>query len=174
MASRREFMCKGLAAAVLPVVAAAKRVIPAQAVTSTPFYKVIFDRRFSASRAFAVRAQQLGAPVHAIEGDITALWYHHLHARWKMGPVAMAGLTLNGALFCLDILARDHGMRTVFRREYRHSGGGGMANLVLRIAEHALEVPPPVAPVPHLARSEGVPESLVSWVIIPAGARLVQ
>jgi hypothetical protein len=138
-----------------------------------PLGSVIFDGRFSASRAFANRVEQLGAPVLAIEGDITTLWRHNLSERWRIAPIAMAGLTLNGALFCLDMLARNYGMRVVFRREYEQRVDGiEVANVVTRVAERALEVRPQLVAVPHLARPEGNPEPLVSWVIIPAGARI--
>jgi hypothetical protein len=94
-----------------------------------------------------------------MEGDITALWYHDLYARLRTGPIAMAGLTLNGALFCLDVLARNHGMRVVFRQEHtQRLDGVEVANLVTAVARQALEVRPPIVAVLHLARPEGDPE----------------
>jgi len=126
MASRREFLQTGFVASIFPIVASADHFTPARVTTPVSLYKVIFDTRFAASRAFARRGEQLGAAVQGIEGDVTALWYHDLHARWSAGPVAMAGLTLNGALFCLDILARNHGMRVVYRREHKYRAGGSV------------------------------------------------
>ena len=96
-------------AAALPWVAAAELERPL--VATSPLYKVIFDERFPASVAFANQAQRQGLPVHAIRGDITSLWFHDLDLRWKQGPAAIAGLTDPNALFCLDLLARDKGMR---------------------------------------------------------------
>lgn len=174
MASRRDFLRAGLAVSIAPTLASAAQMDPAPVATLASPATVIFDRRFSASRAFASRIEQRGTPVNAIEGDITALWYHDLYARWKAGPIAMAGLTLNGALFCLDTLARNHGMRVVFRNEHKQtSDGHEIADLVTHVARHAFQTRPPVIAVPHFGRPEGDPEPLVSWVIVPAGARIV-
>jgi hypothetical protein len=84
----------------------------------TRLYKVIFDERFPASVAFADQVRREGLPVHGIRGDITALWFHDLDLRWKQGPAAIAGLTDANALFCLDLLARDKGMRVQARTEW--------------------------------------------------------
>jgi hypothetical protein len=78
---------------------------------------VIFDKRFPASVAFGEKWKAGGAPVHGIRGDITDLWFHDLDAQWKKQPVAIAGLTAHGPLFCLERLAWDHGMRVVSRVE---------------------------------------------------------
>jgi hypothetical protein len=91
-----------------------------------PLYKVIFDQRFPASRDFADEAQTLGLPVHGIEGDITDVWFHDLSLRWKQEPVAIAGLTAHGPLFCLERLAWDHRMRVVFRGRHSVSPDGSL------------------------------------------------
>lgn len=57
------------------------------------------------SREFAAEARSLGLPVHAIEGDITDVWFHDFSLRRKQEPVAIAGLTAHGPLFCLERLA---------------------------------------------------------------------
>jgi hypothetical protein len=115
MASRREFLQAGIAASLLPATAAA------DTVSKTPapqvYYKVIFDERFPASVAFGEEWRARGAAVHAIRGDITDLWFHDLDIQWKKRPVAIAGLTAHGPLFCLERLAWDHGMRVVSRVE---------------------------------------------------------
>ncbi len=80
-------------------------------------YKVIFDERFPASVAFGEVWSSRGAPVHAIRGDITDLWFQDLDPHWKKQPVAIAGLTAHGPLFCLEQLAWNHGMRVAFRIE---------------------------------------------------------
>lgn len=134
MASRREFLQAGIAASLLPLsmgtsfkpaVSAAGDERPA-----TPFYKVIFDRRFPASVAFANEMKRLGGPSHGINGDITDLWFHDLDVRWKKGPAAIAGLTAHGPFFCLERLAWDHGMRVVFRGEHTRLADGGMEHVL--------------------------------------------
>ncbi len=118
MASRRGFIQAGIAASVLPMIVSAREISRQPLFGAQSFYKVIFDRRFPASVAFAREMKQLGATVHAIDGDITDLWFHDLHAAWTKQPVAIAGLTAHGPLFCLERLAWDHGMRVTFRAEH--------------------------------------------------------
>jgi hypothetical protein len=115
MSTRRQFLQCGVVAASLPFIAAAG--IERKLLT-TPLYKVIFDERFPASVAFADQVKREGLPVHCIRGDITSLWFHDLDLRWKQGPAAIAGLTDSNALFCLDLLARDKGMRVEARTEW--------------------------------------------------------
>jgi hypothetical protein len=112
MASRREFLQASIAASLLPAVVSAKAADP-----DDSFYKVIFDERFPASVAFGHEWKARGAAVHAIRGDITDLWFHDLDRQWKKQPVAIAGLTAHGPLFCLERLAWDHGMRVISRVE---------------------------------------------------------
>jgi len=118
MASRREFIQAGFAATVLPMVVSAREVSRQPLFQAQSFYKVVFDQRFPASVAFARELNQLGAPIHAIDGDITDLWFHELHAVWKKQPVGIAGMTAHGPLFCLERLGWDYGMRVVFRAEH--------------------------------------------------------
>ena len=137
MASRREFLQMGVAALALPISARAA-LSPAPSLMendpgATPLYKVAFDERFPSSRAFAEEAKRLGVSVHGIKGDMTDLWYHDLYARWKEGPVAIAGLTAHGPIFCLERLAWDQRMRVVFRADHRYRADGSI--------EHALSGP---------------------------------
>jgi hypothetical protein len=131
MTNRRELLQIGLAASALPfagdVLAAAVR--PADA---TPLYKVLYDARFAAGVEFGCRAAANGHPVAEILGDMTRVWYDDLYHRWRQGPVAIAGLTARGALFCLEQLAWAERMRVVFRVEHV-AGAAGVA--------HEIEVP---------------------------------
>lgn len=129
MASRREFLQAGIAASVLPLAATGSSIAPvkreSQRENHANFYKVIFDERFPASVAYGDEWKLRGASVHAIHGDITDLWFHDLDHQWKKQPVAIAGLTGHGPLFCLERLAWDHGMRVVSRIEQgAHDGDG--------------------------------------------------
>jgi hypothetical protein len=137
MRSRREFLQIGVAALALPISAraamASEPFAAAGGPTPVPLYKVIFDERFAASRAFGSEAKRLGLPVHAIKGDITDLWFNDLYARWKQSPAAIAGLTAHGAIFCLERLAWDQRMRVVFRADHTNGSGGSI--------EHALSGP---------------------------------
>jgi hypothetical protein len=126
MASRREFIQAGIAASVLPLAVAGSSIAHSRRENQANFYKVIFDERFPASAAYGDDWRARGAAVHAIQGDITDLWFHDLDHRWKKeGPAAIAGLTAHGALFCLERLAWDHGMRVVSRIEQSAHDGDG-------------------------------------------------
>lgn len=93
-----------------------------QALDHSSLYKVLFDQRFAASRDFGHEARMHGHAVQGFNGDITNVWYRDLHPRWKQGPAAIAGLTAHGALFCLERLAWDVGMRVTHRAELRYEG----------------------------------------------------
>ncbi len=122
MTSRREFLQIGLmGAALVPVATVGGRRLRPEATfdgpaAPAPLYKMIFDERFPASVAFAQDASRRGIPVHGIRGDITALWYHDLYFQWKDYPAPLAGMTTNESLFCLEMLARDAGLRVTARR----------------------------------------------------------
>ncbi len=81
------------------------------------FYKIIYDSRFPVSVRFAGQARQSGIPLAAITGDITHLWYDDLYHHWKSGGRPIAGLIAAPSLFCLDLLARDQGLRVVHRED---------------------------------------------------------
>jgi predicted methyltransferase len=126
MISRRQILQSGLAATSLPLVAglsfAPLASAQARALEHPALYKVLFDQRFAASREFGREALWQGQSVQAFNGDITNVWYHDLHPRWKHGPAAIAGFTAHGALFCLERLAWDVGMRVTHRAEQRFEG----------------------------------------------------
>ena len=121
MTNRREFLQIGITASAWPLASGAVRAAVAESSESScvPLYKVIYDQRLAASREFANRSRQLGLATHAIEGDMTKFWYDDLYHQWKQGPMAIAGLTTHGPLFCFEQLARDFGVRVVFRAEHR-------------------------------------------------------
>ena len=77
----------------------------------------IFDHRFAAGRQFASSSEASGIAIRPIANDVTSLWYSELHPLWKQQPVAIAGLTTYGPLFCLERLAWDHGMRVLHREQ---------------------------------------------------------
>jgi hypothetical protein len=123
MASRRTFLKLGVAGA-LGASFAAPYGRPVDAAAAS-VYKFIYDERFP--EAVAV-ARGLGARtkvgIHAIRGDVTWLWYHDLYHQWgpaKAGHDAdqhlLAGITTPESLFCLEMLARDAGLRVAERYE---------------------------------------------------------
>lgn len=108
-ASRRMFLKSGLGAC-----AASAVLGPASGdAAAAAYYKVVFDERFEGPRAFAAGAARRGMATVAIRGDVTRLFFDDLDLRWKQGPVCLAGYTTPASLFCLELLARDRGMRLV-------------------------------------------------------------
>jgi hypothetical protein len=141
--SRRKILQRGIAATTLPLVAGwvPSQTASARALEHNALYKVLIDSRFSAARAFGREARWGGEVVHEFQGDITSVWYEDLHPRWKKSPAAIAGLTAHGALFCLERLSWDVGMRVVHRTEHLPEGPGA------------------------------APETLYSWLIAPVARR---
>jgi hypothetical protein len=135
MTSRREFLQIGIAASTLPLASQAARaagigdLVATAHAGSLPLYKVVYDTRFPESVAFGRRAAALGAQVHAIDGDMTRLWFDDIYHRWQQAPVAIAGLTAHGSLFCFERLAWDQGLRVVFRAEHGAKTSGSLMHV---------------------------------------------
>jgi len=126
----------GIAASAWPLAGQGARATGSGEIAGTPgsepvpLYKVIYDTRFPESVAFGRRAAALGAPVHAIDGDMTRLWFDDIYHRWKKAPVAIAGLTAHGPLFCFERLAWDQGLRVVLRVEHGDDTSGVVKHVV--------------------------------------------
>lgn len=198
MTSRRDLLQIGIAASAWPLATRAARAggfdrvdgAAADSMRSLPLYKVVYDTRFAPSVAFGRRAASLGAAVHAIQGDMTRLWFDDIYHRWKESPAAIAGLTAQGPLFCFERLAWDQGLRVVFRTEHgptQHllSGPESLlieARSVLANADWAAEMATVVTRCPSGGAEIGseavgctrgsivspADEPLYSWVIAPA------
>jgi hypothetical protein len=112
MANRREVIQGAAAAALLaklaPALGAGRLRIPG----------VVCDERLAASVDFAHELQRQGSLVHVFAGDVTNLWSDTLHYEWQRNPVALAGLTTHGPLFCLERLGWDYGLRLTYRAEH--------------------------------------------------------
>ena len=121
-ATRREFLQAGMAASLLPF-AVASSSGGAAAASEPVLYRVLFDIRFPDSVAYGREAERRGHETVGFAGDITDFWYHDLSLRWRRGPAAIAGMTTQGPLFCLERWAWDHGLRVVARAEHVPAGG---------------------------------------------------
>jgi hypothetical protein len=82
------------------------------------FHRAIFDERFAECREFAAELNSLGIRTSAICGDVATLWYGDLKAHLSENRLPIAGSTDRAALFCLEELARDVGMRVIFRADH--------------------------------------------------------
>ena len=162
--NRREILQGGIAATTLSIVGGAGWTPSSVSGDARPqplrIYKVIFDQRVAEAREFGREMLQLGLAVQPIDGDMTNLWYDDLYPRWRQSPVAIAGLTAHGPLFCLERLAWDFGMRVVLRTDHRRAAKGsfgraltGQVSLLQAAAGAGL--------------ADDEPDALVSWVIAP-------
>jgi hypothetical protein len=153
MINRRDFILTGTFAA-LPFTACGARPVglpgAKAAEPAAPIYTMVYDERFADSVAFAGEARRLGLRATGIHGDVTALWYDDLYHRWRQGPAAIAGLTTANALFCLETLGNDVGLRRVLKAEHR--GQPGRLDI-----EHRLEGPA------ALLRSHALEDSGPLW-----------
>jgi hypothetical protein len=149
--SRRTFLKFGLGACT-----AGAMILPASSQARVvSYYKAVFDERFGYPCAFAAGAAERGIPTVAIRGDITNLFFDDLDLRWKQGPVPLAGYTTPASLFCLDLLARDRGMRV------KHCVTKPGLEAALGVLDGAL----PRQCTTHLPSSDS--SVLVFWIIAP-------
>lgn len=193
MANRREFIQACIAASAVPA-STALTWHPAVARASSPiFFRTIFDERFPESVAFGEEADRLGETARTIKGDITQLWFNEIDVQWRKEPVAIAGLTTLGPLFCLERWGWDAGLRVVFRVEHSvvqgrfqhkfsgppnvqaeaesHVSGPDWAIRMARFAitcSHDMCTPSEISFSGHAgALSTSEDEALISWVIAP-------
>lgn len=114
MLSRRDFLKTGLLTS--GALLAPQPVLATSATVARQVIELaVFDSRYGAGRDFASAARQMGLLTLGFEGDITGLWYHDLYHRWGKPSAAITGLTGEGALFCLEHLAWDAGLRVTER-----------------------------------------------------------
>ena len=75
----------------------------------------LVDRSRSGSAAFAAAARARGLGILEFTVDVASIWMRELEPRLRLGPIAIAGYTSAATWFCLDLLSRDFGARTVQR-----------------------------------------------------------
>lgn len=83
---------------------------------------IVYDKRYAEAIAFAAECRSLGASVHPIEGQVHDVWQEHLYQSWRESKTPVAGLTDFRALFLLQMMARDAGMRPVLRAHHYVDG----------------------------------------------------
>jgi hypothetical protein len=123
MTNRREAVQACLLGAAAPLAA----VSGSGAAAEPAIWRAVYDERFEPGRTFVRDAAARGWTARAIRGDVTELWYRELEPQWRQGPAAIAGVTTADALFCLEMLARDRGLRLAARSELE---GGLVAWLI--------------------------------------------
>lgn len=99
---------------------------------------VLADARHVEARALGACLNHCAGAVRTLsDGDVTALWLRELGPAWQRAPQAVAGLTERPALFCLEQLAQDCGLRVVFHAEHVIAPGAAVQHSLLRGGEEA-------------------------------------
>jgi hypothetical protein len=123
MLSRRAFVGAGAALAAF-VTFPLRALKPSYGAHDAFPLRVIFDCTFHAGLAFGVAAERSGAHVAAVGADLGSYWMSTLEPLLKRGPLTLAGLTAGAPLFCLEVLCRNYGLRTVYRIEHLPAADG--------------------------------------------------
>jgi hypothetical protein len=76
---------------------------------------VLVDRSLAGSAELAAAARARGLETFEFTVDVAALWMRELEPRLRAGPIAIEGYTSASTWFCLDLMARDFGARTLER-----------------------------------------------------------
>lgn len=152
MPNRRQFLQAGISALLLPLLW--RKFFAASAPKA--FDQVVFDQRYLNARVFAERARLAGLECAAIRGDVTNLYFRDLALRWNRGPSTIAGLSTIASLFCLELLARDRGMRLVYSADVLDSKP--IPDIPFNLADHK-------SPAISIVGEDC--ERLIVWVIAP-------
>jgi hypothetical protein len=116
--NRREFVLAGTTSLWAgPLLAGAHAQASVAGTSQIPLdaYRILYDRRFAASRTFGAQIARRGGAARAIEGDVTELWLDDLAPRWSLGGGVVAGMTTRRTLLCLEHLAWDHRLHVTMR-----------------------------------------------------------
>jgi hypothetical protein len=201
MTTRRTVIQAGamIAAAATPVLSLSAFTAPeGQAAPSGPalqYYRVAYDGRIAGAASFGAAARSLGACVHDIDGNMTALWYHELQPRWQHSPAAVAGMTRFSALLGLQMMASAAGLRVIYRGNHHlespatvhglfgsaavlsgrtalPSAAGAwpaeVAGIVMSWPRTALAIDRAHSNILDADRRAVGPDALVSWILAPA------
>jgi len=124
VANRREFIQCGLAVSAMSL--AGGLALPGRggAASSAPKLELfLFDDRFAEAREIAGAVAADGAALRGFSGDLTELWRDELDPRWRAAPMILGGVTTAHALFVLETLAADRGMRVARRTDVTELAG---------------------------------------------------
>jgi hypothetical protein len=117
--SRRRFLQAGAAASTVPL--AARAGLAAAPILEPPAACIV-EAGCSEALEFGAHFRRNGVALHEIRDDVTPVWYRHLDQRWRARPLIVAGLTRRPALFCLEQLAWQHGMRVMHHAVHQADG----------------------------------------------------
>jgi hypothetical protein len=140
MSSRREFIQSAgvCALAALPAGAlaalppGARAALAADAPDRRPasLFNVVFDQTNADAVGYGAEAANRGAAVQPVGSDIGSAWINVIEPGLQARPSVIAGLTYGAPLFCLELLARDYGLRVVYRVEHLYARGEQVGHVI--------------------------------------------
>lgn len=138
---------------------------------------VLYDHRHREARDFRFRAAHLHAPISGtLDGDITELWQNYFSVAWKEKPAPLAGVTERPALFMLEQLGWQYGMRVFFLAEHELLKNGRWAHHIVRTStpgiKGRLESAGDTWPIVLADQLLVAPQEVVSKDITPSGAAM--
>lgn len=136
MTNRRQFLQTAAALTAAPL--ASRSAFAGNSSHNTPDV-LILDARYPQAREFGLGASSRIAALRDINGDITQLWQTELQSAWSHHQLPVAGLTERPALFLLEHLGWQHGMRVVFEAEHTPLSDGHFSHRVMRSGDSHLE-----------------------------------
>lgn len=123
MINRREVIASGFAVSILARASAASLSVPesSEGWLRVPYF--VADERFSEARE-AARAAAAGGGLSTmtLAADVTAV-YESLDRAWRSAQFAVSGMTTSAALFVLERLAWERGLRTAYRGIHHVTSG---------------------------------------------------
>jgi hypothetical protein len=185
MINRRELMASGVAATLLAPLSLASVRAGSQGACSV----FVSDERIPEAMAAAHESETLGATTLPLGTDVTAI-YEWLDLSLREAPKGVAGLTTSNALFVIERLAWDRGLRTVYRGMHQRVLGRlsslelvGAPNVCASVRSIAgahfgrdlglilAGVRPGPSDYPYVVTSQHVPRpddtAFVSWLLAP-------
>ncbi|HEY5565777.1 MAG TPA: hypothetical protein VIM81_00845 [Gammaproteobacteria bacterium] len=125
MITRREVIGSGLAVSMLARTSVASVSSADSQANWLPVPYFVADERFGAAHEASHAAAGSGAAIMTFPGDVTAL-YESLDLAWRSARFAVSGMTTTAALFVLERLAWERGLRTAYRGVHRPTSEGSM------------------------------------------------
>ncbi len=133
-------MVAGLAATALARTSLAGFTEASPGDTDRPMPLFLLDPRVLQSHAAASAALAAGADTFLLEPDVTAVW-QYLDEAWResggAAPFAVCGVTAGNVLFVIERLARDYGLRMIYRRLHtqgEHADWAGLGRGLVKSA----------------------------------------
>ena len=116
MTTRRDALKLAAAGLTTAVAAVSARLAPANEIGAAGVLcRAVFDERYGECRVFSREIERRGVAISSLRNDVAALWYQDLRTQLRVSRLPFAGLTDRAALFCLEELSRDVGMRVRIR-----------------------------------------------------------